>query len=100
MKVTNLCQNLDRVGRHPDVELLEACFQLLLEGLKKCSRFHISTVDSEPNQHVSIRFILILPESMNMHQVLTHAAETLAELSRSQVKLLRLDRRSVVVFRR
>jgi hypothetical protein len=63
--VTGL-QDFERVRRHPDIELLEALLQPLLEINKKLAvLWHVGNIDENPHQVVAITLALMGPATLN-----------------------------------
>ena len=57
-------QDLDRVGRHPDLDLLEAALQPLLELEEETAMLGlVGDIDEDPNQVVAVSLALVAPEA-------------------------------------
>jgi len=77
-------QDFDRVGRHPDVDLLESRLQSLLELKEKPTIFGlVRDVYEEPNQVVAVRLAFVTPEAADRLRLTRHRSEVLLQFQQS-----------------
>ena len=89
--------NVNRATRQPDLDLLEACSQALLELQKEAPVVgSVLYIREHPDQFVMVNLLLVLPLTTNRLRLTRSGAETLSQLHQRLGDQSAGDRPSVV----
>jgi hypothetical protein len=92
--------DLDLVGRDPDVNLLKAFFPAFFVGLEEGDGSPVGGVNADADELVAVTGAAVLPGAGRPHRVLGDAAEAVAQLLGCLIKLFGFDEGAVVIAQR